>query len=267
MDITLNERRPSSSSGSTRIPHPRAVTISTGHGDSASIDAASLSNSKPQYLQRDSDAPMVLHQNNYSQDVVEASLDVPDESSSHMWRTKIDALLLRNPRLHRLVMYVRGPSPKVELAPPGYIYQLPLPLSRGRRKALPIPRYESFWLRITRPLTSRLLLIFLTIAYIISFSFFVRAQWFLTPPESFVDCTSSYWLPKDGCGLDGSLCGPFTADDFVFRCPAGCSRAILANERAVGVEEVAYVPLIIGGGDANRTYRGDSWICPAAVHA
>jgi hypothetical protein len=41
----------------------------------------------------------------------------------------------------------------------------------------------------------------------------------------------------------------------------------LANIRAVGAEEVAYVPLIVGGGDVNKTYRGDTWICPAAVHA
>jgi hypothetical protein len=35
----------------------------------------------------------------------------------------------------------------------------------------------------------------------------------------------------------------------------------------VGDEQVAYETLIVGGGDPNMTYRGDSFICSAAVQA
>lgn len=52
-----------------------------------------------------------------------------------------------------------------------------------------------------------------------------------------------------------------------FRCPAQCLDAILQNPRTVGNIQAVYVPLIVGGGDLNKTYRGDSFICPAAIQA
>ncbi|KAG6878644.1 hypothetical protein C0993_001167 [Termitomyces sp. T159_Od127] len=36
------------------------------------------------------------------------------------------------------------------------------------------------------------------------------------------------------------------------------------NPRTVGGEQIAFVPLIVGGGDPQHTYRGDSFICAAA---
>jgi hypothetical protein len=127
---------------------------------------------------------------------------------------------------------------------------------------------ESVWIRPTRPLTNSWLLLILGAAYIISFAFFSRAQSFLTPPETFfIGCTSTNWFPGAGCGLNGAACAPFNDTSFNIRCPAQCSTVILQNPRVVGNETTAFVPLIVGGGDPEETYRGDSFICAAAVQA
>ena len=104
-------------------------------------------------------------------------------------------------------------------------------------------------------------------AYIVGFAFFSRAQSFITPADSYIGCTSTYWLANDGCGLNGQLCGAFNNGTFDFRCPGQCNDVILQNPRTVGDEKVAYVPLIVGGGDDNHTYRGDTFICAAAIQA
>jgi hypothetical protein len=101
-----------------------------------------------------------------------------------------------------------------------------------------------------------------------SLAFFARAQWYQTPADDFADCTSSFWQANNGCGLNGNLCGPFNSSELLqFRCPAACPSVILANQRAVGDLEVIYQPLVVGGGDSESTYRGDSWVCVAAIHA
>lgn len=88
---------------------------------------------------------------------------------------------------------------------------------------------------------------------------------------AFLSCTSTYWLRNGGCGLDGQDCAPFYTPlgeaGQAFRCPANCIDVTLLNPRAVGNERVNYQPLVVGGGDANHTYRGDSFICAAAIHA
>ncbi|PFH54798.1 hypothetical protein AMATHDRAFT_331 [Amanita thiersii Skay4041] len=126
---------------------------------------------------------------------------------------------------------------------------------------------ESAILKATQPLTAAWLLVVLAAAYIIGLAFFSRAQSFITPPSSYLGCTSTFWLAKDGCGLDGQLCGPFDNELFDFRCPARCDGVILQNPRTIGNEQIAFKPLIVGGGDDNRTYRGDSFICAAAIQA
>ncbi|KAF9244568.1 hypothetical protein BU15DRAFT_41808 [Melanogaster broomeanus] len=122
-------------------------------------------------------------------------------------------------------------------------------------------------LRLTRPFTAAWLFVTLVPAYIIAFAFLTRAQWFLTPSSSFVDCTSVFWTQNAGCGLNGELCAPFTNVSFDFRCPAQCSSVVLQNPRLVGNVEVDFVPLLVGGGDSQRTYRADSFICASAVQA
>ncbi|KAI1430631.1 hypothetical protein GGR50DRAFT_181918 [Xylaria sp. CBS 124048] len=85
-------------------------------------------------------------------------------------------------------------------------------------------------------------------------------------------CGATFWDKNNGCGVDGVDCRPFTNETFAFRCPATCAGYALLNSRAVGVQEVNYVPLIVGGppdpsNELNPVYRSDSWICGAAIHS
>ncbi|KAG6381055.1 hypothetical protein JVT61DRAFT_5451 [Boletus reticuloceps] len=171
------------------------------------------------------------------------------------------------PRLHRSVqrafLYVRGPRPKRDLPNPipllGRTYTF-----RGYTLTIAL---EPALLRATRPFTAPWLFVLLAAAYIIGFAFFTRAQWFLIPSSSFVDCTSVFWTENAGCGLNGELCAPFTNTSFDFRCPAQCASVVLLNPRLVGNVELDFVPLLVGGGDMQKTYRGDSFICSSAIQA
>lgn len=71
------------------------------------------------------------------------------------------------------------------------------------------------------------------------------------------------------CGLNGDDCRPFDTDSFAFRCPAGCSFSMVLEPYTVGPQDINYQSLVIGGsdGDDPGAYRGDSFICPAAMHA
>ncbi|KIY45754.1 hypothetical protein FISHEDRAFT_66807 [Fistulina hepatica ATCC 64428] len=135
---------------------------------------------------------------------------------------------------------------------------------RRWRLRLPI---ESTLIKSTVLLTKPWIFAVFCAAYIISLSFFIRTQSFLTPSSSYIGCTSTYWLANDGCGLNGEECEPFSNSTFDFRCPSQCMSVILQNPRTIGAEEMAYVPLIVGGGDDLQTYRGDSFICAAAMQA
>ena len=87
-----------------------------------------------------------------------------------------------------------------------------------------------------------------------------------------IGCGNTYWVPGNMCGLDGNDCRPFNGSGFAFRCPASCASYQVLNPRAVGDQEVVYKPMIVGGpgsGDNGSllAYRGDSFICGAAIHA
>src|SRR4051794_33893464 len=74
------------------------------------------------------------------------------------------------------------------------------------------------------------------------------------------------------CGLNGDLCRPFDNNTFAFRCPASCSKASILEPYAVGGQMINYMPLVIGGpmggsGPRGAVYRGDSFICAAAIHS
>ncbi|KAJ6519665.1 hypothetical protein C8R45DRAFT_952282 [Mycena sanguinolenta] len=180
---------------------------------------------------------------------------------SHWLLARIRAQAPRYPRIAKFVRWIRGPRPKIDLPEPKPLLDIDLKL-RGRRIVLPI---ESTWLRLTRFMPNYWLLLILGAGWIVSFAFFARSQWFQTPADAFIGCTSTYWLAENECGLNGDGCAPFSDASLDFRCPAQCSGVILANPRAVGDEHPAFVPLIVGGGDANRTYRGDTFICAAAI--
>lgn len=78
---------------------------------------------------------------------------------------------------------------------------------------------------------------------------------------------------KNGCGVDGNNCRPFSNDTLAFRCPADCIKTKALNPHAVGAQEILYHPVIIGGPTVARggvdtaIYRGDSFICGAAIHS
>lgn len=204
---------------------------------------------------------------------------------SHRFASFQPYLASKCPRLHRslqkILLYIRGPKPKIDLPsePSPRLTSLslshiripdPIPLLgrtynfRGHTFTIAL---EPVILRLTRPFTAPWLFITLVAAYIIGFAFFTRAQWFLTPSSSFVDCTSVFWTENAGCGLNGELCSPFTNTSFDLRCPAQCGSVVLQNPRLVGDIELDFVPLLVGGGDMQKTYRGDSFICSSAIQA
>ncbi|KAJ2994669.1 hypothetical protein NUW58_g1493 [Xylaria curta] len=76
-------------------------------------------------------------------------------------------------------------------------------------------------------------------------------------------CIDRPWKDKNGCGLDGIDCRPFSNNSFAFQCPANCLGVQVWNPHAVGPLDIIYQPLVIG----DELYRGDSFICGAAIHA
>ena len=74
------------------------------------------------------------------------------------------------------------------------------------------------------------------------------------------------------CGLKGELCQPFHNRTFAFRCPATCQSTITSTPETIGDQEINYRGVVVGGltmvNDAKTLiYRGDSFICAAAIHA
>ncbi|CAI6341764.1 unnamed protein product [Periconia digitata] len=88
-----------------------------------------------------------------------------------------------------------------------------------------------------------------------------------------LSCTNKLWSDAPSCGIDGTNCLPFDNSTFAFSCPAGCSGTIVLNPKTIGDESIVYRPFIVGGGtpqtpgDNDFVYRGDSFICGAAVHS
>ncbi|KAK4138002.1 hypothetical protein BT67DRAFT_127865 [Trichocladium antarcticum] len=86
-----------------------------------------------------------------------------------------------------------------------------------------------------------------------------------------IGCGWTFWERGNACGLNGMDCRPFEGGGYLFRCPANCAGYKLGNPRAVGDQEIVYRSLVVGGppagGDGPAIYRGDSFICGAAVHA
>lgn len=88
------------------------------------------------------------------------------------------------------------------------------------------------------------------------------AEWL---PVRKLTCTDTFWNP-DECGMDGVHCEPSYGRLVAFECPAHCVRdGVVRGPRPhlAGGHEVLGRPLVIGG----PIYRGDSYVCPAAVHA
>lgn len=72
------------------------------------------------------------------------------------------------------------------------------------------------------------------------------------------------------CGLNGNDCRPFSESTVAFRCPANCRASKLTTPHMVGNETYNYQPLVVGGPEldmSSATYRADSFVCQAAIHA
>lgn len=88
-----------------------------------------------------------------------------------------------------------------------------------------------------------------------------------------ISCAASFWQDKNNCGLNGNDCRPFSNTTYTFNCPAHCITTEQLNPHAVGAASVIYEPLVVGGPtDPTHSvdsafYRGDSFICAAAIHA
>lgn len=97
-------------------------------------------------------------------------------------------------------------------------------------------------------------------------------------PVEQLSCTDSFWLPDNGCGVEGEKCQPFSNNKLAFRCPAHCVTAAKQNIKSAAAgssikEKPHYVgpetitdgrPLVVGAGPY---FRADSHICAAAVYS
>ncbi|KAF2683460.1 hypothetical protein K458DRAFT_305534 [Lentithecium fluviatile CBS 122367] len=87
-----------------------------------------------------------------------------------------------------------------------------------------------------------------------------------------LSCVARLWSDARSCGIDGRNCLPFDGSSFPFSCPADCAGVSVLNPKAIGDYSINYRPLVIGGApntsEADHlNYRGDSFICGAAIHA
>ncbi|KAL6722123.1 hypothetical protein ACLMJK_001229 [Lecanora helva] len=88
-------------------------------------------------------------------------------------------------------------------------------------------------------------------------------------------CGATFWNMDNECGLNGNRCRPFDNATLAFRCPANCKSLQVLEPHAVGAQQINYQPYVIGGPTASEenstipdtVYRGDSFICQAAIHA
>ncbi|KAF2733398.1 hypothetical protein EJ04DRAFT_274386 [Polyplosphaeria fusca] len=175
-----------------------------------------------------------------------------------------------HPRFQRYwratVTWVKGPQP-----PRLWKIQPFLP----RVQTAPITFLNSFFPKRKQKVS---LLIFFYFCWVLSFSLVLHRSAFTADIPGYGSpitkrCTDRFWDDGNGCGLNGDLCRPFENFTMPFRCPANCKRVQVLNPHAVGDEEVNYRPLVIGGPTdeeetfKNTYYRGDSFICGAAIHA
>lgn len=129
-----------------------------------------------------------------------------------------------------------------------------------------------------KPIYKFWLLIAFYIAWLLVFSLVLWKSAFAADVPGYgapvsIGCGARFWSKGNGCGLNGDQCRPFENTTFTFRCPASCSSRAVLEPYAVGDQEIIYRALIVGGPpegswDLDEAhYRGDSFICGAAIHA
>lgn len=183
-------------------------------------------------------------------------LDDGLDKDTRRFNSLLIRIAARRPKLGRVLLWLRGPSP---------------PINERSLKPF-LPKTEDFFSYHLQPLTSRRRIItpLFLLVWIVGFTLLVRHSFFNSTTNvgtpTFIVADTSYWYKDDQCGLNGTSCTPFDDYSFVFRCPSQTLNVELLNNREVGAEQLIYRPLVVGGMDALGTYRGDSWICAAAIH-
>lgn len=85
-------------------------------------------------------------------------------------------------------------------------------------------------------------------------------------------CGANLWNEGNRCGINGNDCRPFSGASYAFRCPANCDQTHLLENRWLANQSHIYTTWVVGGPDpadpdSSAVYRGDSFICQAAIHA
>ncbi|KUI55609.1 hypothetical protein VP1G_02898 [Cytospora mali] len=202
-----------------------------------------------------------------------AEEDATGRRDANRDQTFIDRLTRRVPppiqnKSNAAVKWLRGPDP-----PQVWKIRPYLP----RLQQLPLRLADKFFPRQWQ----RLIALFVFyVCWIVTFAAVLHKSSVVDDVDGYgspvlLECGSTFWSENNECGLDGTYCEPFANSSFAFRCPASCTSEEVLNPRYVGAQEVIYQTLVVGGptdksanGDASGfMYRGDSFICPAAIHA
>lgn len=164
-----------------------------------------------------------------------------------------------------VVIWVKGPQPPRIYKIHPYFPQIQEAPLRLLDRYAP-KRMQRFWL-----------LIVFYFFWILSFSIVLHKSSFASDVPGYgspirLGCTASFWGAGNDCGINGDQCRPFSNASFPFRCPAGCIKVQVLNPHAVGDQEVVYKPIVVGGpikdhDELPNVYRGDSFICAAAIHS
>ncbi|SGY25253.1 BQ5605_C018g08594 [Microbotryum silenes-dioicae] len=228
--------------------------------DGAGLDPGNATRSRKRTLSRIASS-MFLDKLHQFQTYQSAADGTPHRESSigddgRRFNALLEKIQSKFPRIGRGLLYLRGPSPP-------WIETAVRPLwSQGE---LFFNRKLAFMQRRRRFITPIFLLVWLIAFVVLVRESFFNSRTNVGTPE-FILGTSSFWSKDDGCGLNATGCAPFINSSLVFRCPSQTLDVELLNNRAVGDQEIIFQSLVVGGGDAQSTYRADSWICASAIH-
>lgn len=203
-----------------------------------------------------------------SDSVRQVGMNDPGTSSRRSWLARAKARIPRRLIIYSdaVVKWVKGPNP-----PRPYRIEPIFPSIQHAPLAL-LDRYAP------KKIQRFGLLMALYLSWILAFSLVQYKSSFAGEIPGYgapvrLWCGANYWNGGNGCGLNGDQCRPFSNASLAFRCPATCARTKLFVPHAVGDQEIIFQSLVVGGPTnasepiSSAIYRGDSFICAAAVHA
>ena len=164
-----------------------------------------------------------------------------------------------------VINWAKGPQPPVELKIVPYFPKI---------QDAPIRLLNRFFPKRKQ---KAVLLLILYAAWALTWSLMLRAhstagsiKGYGTPTN--IWCGASFWNHGNKCGLNGNDCRPFSSAHMTFRCPSNCKGLQILENHTVGNLTLRYHELVVGGPDPGQpdsmpVYRGDTFICQAAIHA